>query len=157
MLHRDIDSFTDKHPVTRSSKKHVMERYGKYSGIVIDIFYDHFLSANWDRYSDLSLKAFARERYQMLDSGFSLFPQGVKSFFPYFVRSNWLETYTNPDGLAKVLGRMSQRTSLPDHSAYAVKQLRDNYNDLRSGFFGFFSEICEYVQNEYDIRMDAGI
>ena len=154
LLHRYIDTFTDKHPVTRNSKKFVSERYRKHSGIVVDVFYDHFLSANWGQYSDISLTAYVRDRYKMLNSGFSYFPQGVKSWFPHFIKSNWLKTYASLEGLAMVFTQMSYRTSLPEHSDYAVSQLIKHYDELKSGFFSFFGEICQYVQSEYDIRLD---
>jgi len=140
LLHRYIDSFTDKHAVTRKSKKLVSDRYGKYAGIVIDIFYDHFLSSNWEQYSDISLKAYVRDRYKILDSGFSNFPRGVKNWFPYFIKSNWLEAYTSFQGLIMVFSRMSYRTSLPDHSEYAVAQLQDNYDVMKGYFQEFFKE-----------------
>ncbi len=49
LIHRDIDTFTDMHPITRRNKQRVAEKYHKYAGIIIDIFYDHFLAALWDR------------------------------------------------------------------------------------------------------------
>jgi acyl carrier protein phosphodiesterase len=153
MLHRHIDSFTDRHPITRSSKKHISERYRLYSGIVVDIFYDHFLSSQWYKYSNMALPIYVRNRYKMLDSGFSHFPRGVKTWFPYFIKSNWLETYTSFEGLTMVFKRMSYRTSLPDHSEYAVEQLARNYDELESGFFEFFDEICLYVRDEFGIAM----
>jgi acyl carrier protein phosphodiesterase len=151
LLHRKIDSFTDHHPVTFKAKKLVREKYGHYAGIVIDIIYDHFLSANWERYSDMPLRTYVRNRYRMLDSGFSMFPVGVKTWFPYFIKSNWLEAYTSFHGLVMVFKRMSYRTSLPDHSEYAVEQLRDNY-DLMEGYFDeFFQDIRAYLGEEYGI------
>jgi acyl carrier protein phosphodiesterase len=92
MLHRMIDSFTDSHPITRSSKKIITDKFGLYAGIIVDIYYDHFLSANWSRYSNIPLREYIHDRYSMLDSGFSIFPAGVKTWFPYFIKSNWLET-----------------------------------------------------------------
>ena len=44
LLHRKIDSFTDHHPSFRNSTKKLHQRYGHYSGIIVDIFYDHFLA-----------------------------------------------------------------------------------------------------------------
>ena len=155
LLHRHIDSFTDRHPVTLASKKFVSERYGKFSGIVIDIFYDHFLSANWKKYSEMSLRKFVKHRYKMLDSGFSYFPPEVKSFFPYFIKSNWLETYITLQGMGMVFKRMSYRTSLPDHSEYAVSMLSRHYEELQKNFYVFFEEIIEYVVKEYDVRFDT--
>ena len=134
MLHRKIDSFTDSHILTRSSKKIIAEKYGLYAGIVVDIYYDHFLSANWHLYSEIPLREYIHDRYRLLDSGFSIFPAGVKSWFPYFIKSNWLETYIHFNGLNMVFKRMSYRTSLPDHSEYAVSQLKENYDFLKENF-----------------------
>lgn len=152
LLHRKIDFFTDSHPITHKAKVLVRERYGLYSGIVVDIFYDHFLSAEWDLYCDMSLKTYVRSRYRMLDSGFSIFPAGVKTWFPYFIKSNWLETYTSFEGLVMVFKRMSFRTSLPDHSEYAVARLQDNYDVMKDYFREFFEEMRTYVETGYGIR-----
>jgi acyl carrier protein phosphodiesterase len=151
MLHRNIDSFTDNHNNTRLSKKIVAGKYGLYAGIVVDIFYDHFLSANWDLYSDMPLLEYIHDRYRLLDSGFSFFPAGVKSWFPYFIKSNWLETYIHFEGLNMVFKRMSYRTSLPDHAEYAVDQLKENYDFLKENFIEFFTDMREMVQNDYNI------
>jgi acyl carrier protein phosphodiesterase len=151
MLHRKIDSFTDKHIITRSSRKIIAEKYGLYAGIVVDIYYDHFLSANWQQYSETPLREYIHDRYRLLDSGFSIFPAGVKSWFPYFIKSNWLETYTNFNGLNMVFRRMSYRTSLPDHAEYAVSQLKQNYDFLKENFIDFFAELREMVQTDFNI------
>jgi acyl carrier protein phosphodiesterase len=153
LLHRCIDSFTDGHAITRSSKKIVADKYGLYAGIVVDIYYDHFLSANWHLYSKIPLREYIRDRYSMLDSGFSMFPTGVKSWFPYFIKSNWLETYTSLAGLNMVFKRMSHRTSLPDHAEYAISQLEQHYEWLEGNFFDFFSELRKMVIEEYDIPL----
>jgi acyl carrier protein phosphodiesterase len=151
MLHRRIDSFTDNHTLTRSSKKIIAKKYGLYSGIVVDIYYDHFLSANWHLYSEIPLREYIHDRYRLLDSGFSIFPAGVKSWFPYFIKSNWLETYIHFAGLNMVFKRMSYRTSLPDHSEYAVSQLKQNYDLLEENFIDFFTDMREMVQKDYNI------
>ncbi len=152
LLHRQIDHFTDSHPVTRKAKQLVRERYGLYSGIVVDIYYDHFLSANWEQYCDMPLRTYVRDRYRILDSGFSIFPVGVKTWFPYFIKSNWLEAYTTFHGLIMVFKRMSYRTSLPDHSEYAVAQLQDNYYVMEEYFIEFFEEMRTFVGREYNIQ-----
>jgi acyl carrier protein phosphodiesterase len=151
MLHRKIDSFTDSHILTRASKKVIAEKYGLYAGIVVDIYYDHFLSANWHLYSEIPLREYIHDRYRLLDSGFSIFPAGVKSWFPNFIKSNWLETYIHFNGLNMVFKRMSYRTSLPDHSDYAVSQLKENYDFLKENFIEFFSNMREMVQKDYNI------
>ena len=51
LLHRQIDFYTDNHPIVKNSKKRIESVYRKYSGIIIDIFYDYFLATNWPDYS----------------------------------------------------------------------------------------------------------
>ncbi len=55
LMHREIDSFTDTHEIVKHSKSFFRTRYGLYSSVIIDLVYDHFLSANWNSFSDLPL------------------------------------------------------------------------------------------------------
>ena len=55
LLHRGIDSFTDSHPTVRQSTARLHENYGHYSGVIVDILYDHFLAKNWEEYHEQDL------------------------------------------------------------------------------------------------------
>ncbi len=46
IIHRHIDAFTDSHPVVHRSKIFFTRKYHKYSGVVTDIIYDHYLTRN---------------------------------------------------------------------------------------------------------------
>lgn len=151
ILHRQIDSFTDNHPVTRISRAHVAEKYGKYSGIVIDIFYDYFLSSLWPAYSPMELQEFIDFVFEALKRHYYDFPQGIKNWFPNFLRNNWLIKYSTPEGIEEVLYRMSSRTSLPEHSAFAVMILRENETEMRKEFLEFFSDIRNFIEKEHGI------
>ena len=43
VLHRHIDTYTDAHPIFRQSTKRLHPVYHHYAGVIIDIYYDHFL------------------------------------------------------------------------------------------------------------------
>ena len=58
VLHRHIDTYTDAHPIVRKSKRRLHERYGHYDGVIIDLFYDHFLARNWSQYSAIPLDVY---------------------------------------------------------------------------------------------------
>ncbi len=45
-LHRLIDEFTDTHPAVEVSKARIRDKYRKYSGVVVYMYFDHFLAAN---------------------------------------------------------------------------------------------------------------
>jgi acyl carrier protein phosphodiesterase len=73
LLHRFIDSFTDSHPIYRKSKHRLHEKYGHYSGVIMDILYDHFLAKNWNNYSNEKLENYAENFYKLLQDNYDTF------------------------------------------------------------------------------------
>ena len=45
LLHRAIDSFTDNHPVFLETVDMLLPDFGRYSGIMADMFYDYLLAS----------------------------------------------------------------------------------------------------------------
>lgn len=152
LLHRKIDYFTDTHPVTRESKNRLYPFYHKYSGIVIDIFYDYLLTLNWDKYSSVSLPDYVDEVFNILRRNYEVFPQRIRNWFPNFIRNNWLVAYSTIDGIENVLNRMSSRTSLPDFTDKAIRSLREHESEYLDEFNRFFPEIKRYVLENYGIQ-----
>lgn len=155
LIHRDIDTFTDAHPITRRSRLLVSDRYHKYAGIIIDIFYDHFLAAFWDSYSTLPLSEFVGRTYDMLKRNYQILPAAVKNWFPTFLENNWMMAYQTVDGIELVLERMSANTSLPNHAAYAVEVLSDRYDNLKDDFVEFFPLIVKFLEEKYGIEITS--
>jgi acyl carrier protein phosphodiesterase len=67
-LHRAIDEFTDSHAVVSASKDRLRPKYRHYSGVIVDVFYDHFLARNWSDYHDELLPDFADRAYGVIQS-----------------------------------------------------------------------------------------
>ena len=78
LLHRQIDSYTDSHETVRKSTKRLHEKYGHYSGVIVDILYDHFLAKNWTKYSDIPLSDYVEDFYVSLEEHFHLLPLRIK-------------------------------------------------------------------------------
>ena len=153
LLHRDIDVFTDRNKIVRKSKSYLKNKYGKYSGIIIDIFYDHFLAKNWHRFSSQPLEDFTEKLHRTLEKYFEILPEKVKQFVPSFINNKWIKTYQSVAGIEKVLKRMSSITTLPDETLYAINILRDNYSALEEDFLKYFPEIANYVTTKFNISL----
>ena len=154
LIHRDIDSFTDMHLITRRNKQRVAARYHKYAGIIIDIFYDHFLASLWDEYSDLPLQDFVSRTYDLLKRNYKVLPEAIKRWFPTFLENNWMMTYRTVEGIELVLERMSANTSLPNHAGYAVDVLKEQYSVFEEDFREFFPLIVAFLEEKYQISID---
>ncbi len=153
-IHRDIDYFTDMHEITRRNKQRVAPRYHKYAGIIIDIFYDHYLASLWDRFSDLPLSEFVKRTYDLLKRNYKELPDPIKRWFPTFLENNWMMAYQSVDGIELVLEKMAANTSLPDHSAYAVEVLSEQYEAFKEDFLEFFPLMVSFLEGKYDIVID---
>jgi len=155
LIHRDIDTFTDAHELTRRSRLRLVERYHKYAGVIVDIFYDHFLAISWAQYCGIPLREYVDRTYDVLKRNYKTLPQGIKVWFPTFLENNWMLAYQTVDGIELVLDRMSANTSLPDHTAFAIDRLRTQYDDFLDDFQLFFPEIIRFIEEKYKVDISA--
>ncbi|MDX1471598.1 MAG: acyl carrier protein phosphodiesterase [Flavobacteriaceae bacterium] len=144
LLHREIDTFTDVHPTVRNSTKRLHKKYGHYSGVIVDILYDHFLAKNWNDYSNVPLDEFVEEFYDSLKDNYDLLTKRVKNLMPYMIEANWLVSYAEIDGIKKVLQGMNRRTGLKSGMDMAVEDLRKFYVEFEDDFKQFFPDLIEF-------------
>jgi acyl carrier protein phosphodiesterase len=154
MLHRHIDSFTDTNMIVKRSKARLVERYRKYAGIIIDIFYDHFLLDAWPVYSNKPVDEFILNVHDILCKHLDVLPEGVRLFLPSFIKNNWIQKYSTVDGIEDILHRMSAHTTLPEETEFAIKVLREDYNEFAAEFKAFFPSIISYVSKSFGIVLD---
>jgi acyl carrier protein phosphodiesterase len=147
-LHREIDYFTDFHPIFRQSKHRLHQRYGHYSGVIIDIFYDHFLAKNFSRYSDQSLEDFSANFYKLLDENFEILTPRFKMILPTLKEENWLVLYATIEGISNILYNMDRRTRLKSKMQFSVEELTSFYSEFETEFTLFFVEMEEFVKGK---------
>lgn len=148
LLHREIDTFTDAHPTVRKSTKRLHEKYGHYSGIIVDILYDHFLAKNWKHYSNIPLAEYVDNFYDALEDNFEILPQRIQQMLPYMISGNWLLSYASIEGISKVLDGMNRRTKNRAKMNLAVEDLKQFYNEFETEFTSFFEELIQFSQNK---------
>lgn len=141
LLHRKIDSFTDKHVVVRQSKLRLMPYFHKYSTVIVDVFYDHFLAANWEEYSPVSLRAFSDSVYALLLEKSEKFPSRSRLFLRYMISYDILFEYRTIEGIGMALNGLSRRARFNSNMQLAHQNLRDDYEKYREEFDVFFKEL----------------
>lgn len=141
LLHRHIDTFTDAHETVRLSTKRLHEKYGHYSGVIVDILYDHFLAKNWHLYSDIALEDYAENFYNLLEEHYDLLPIAIQKMIPYMLGDNWLLSYASIEGISKVLQGMNRRTKNRSGMHEAVNELELFYTEFETEFTDFFEEL----------------
>jgi len=145
-LHREIDAFTDKHPIVLESKKRLRPKYRHYSPVIIDVFYDHFLAANWSDFSKVSLPDFAQSSYSVIEQHKSIIPEQVNQMLPYMIKGNWLVSYAQIDGIHRALSGMSRRTPYVSKMEEASQDLQLYYEQFRQEFYLFFPDLKAHAE-----------
>ena len=151
LLHRQIDSFTDTHPLVKECAELLRPAYRRYSGIIVDLYFDHFLASLWTRYSDVQLKRFSRHTHAILLKNFFLLPVAVRQFLPFLIRNKRLQSYAEIEGIIKAIEIMGNYTSLPAESHFAKTTLLENYDFLKERFIEFFREIIQFTEEKSGI------
>ena len=141
ILHRAIDTFTDAHPIFRKSTKKLHQKYHHYAGVIVDVFYDHFLAKNWSTYSDEKLEDFIERFYKSLRDNYINLSERTKQIMPYMIEQNWLVSYQTVDGITGILTQMDQRTKNESKMRFATNELSEFYLEFEDEFTNFFQEL----------------
>ena len=147
LLHRKIDEFTDNHEIVKISAKKFAPVYNRYSTVVCDIVYDHFLAINWKKYCNEELSNFSQNFYKHLQKNKEILPERVQKFLPALIENKRLESYETLSGIEDVLYKMSIYTSLPEKSKQGISIIKANYVSLNNEFNIFFPKIIKFVNN----------
>lgn len=148
ILHREIDTYTDQHPTVKLSTARLHKNYGHYSGVIVDILYDHFLAKNWNFYHKTSLDKFVEEFYELLRENFTILPARIQRMMPYMVSDNWLLSYQSISGIARILNQMNHRTQGKSKMNLAIIDLEENYHNFEKEFTSFFEELMLFSKNK---------
>ncbi|BAY83376.1 hypothetical protein NIES267_28640 [Calothrix parasitica NIES-267] len=144
-LHRKVDSFTDSHPIFRSSKRLIGVDRRRFSGIMIDVFYDHFLANNWSSYSSVPLSDFTNNVYQVLQDNQKILPERLKHILPDMIAHDWLASYRETSTINRAINGISHRIKRKNNLFGGVEELFFNYQQLQADFSKFFPELIDYT------------
>jgi acyl carrier protein phosphodiesterase len=147
ITHRKVDSFTDSHPVVLEAKRLFEGPSRRYSGILLDVFYDHVLASSWERYSAVPLQQFIARFYAALTQRAAMLPPRLAQATPYMVKQDWLGSYEQYEGVEIAIRRISTRLSKNgDVLREGLGDVKAHYAQLSDGFHQFFPELIAFVE-----------
>lgn len=150
-VHRKIDAYTDSHETVLRCKRLISPERRRFSGIIVDLAFDHLLAVNWDDYSELPLGEFIRKTYAVLARNADAMPQRPREVFQIMIEEDWLWSYRELEGIGLALDRIAIRikrrfgreNSLPG----AAEEIARNYGALEDNFRVFFPELISFARD----------
>ena len=140
LMHRHLDRFTDNHPSFREARALLSPERRRFAGIVVDIFYDHFLANSWSRHCHQPLPHFTEEMYCLLERRQDWLEPGLRAILPKMREENWLGSYTTMAGLERTFHRVAKRSTRTGPIAGAADDLAHGYEAFQGCFDGFFPD-----------------
>lgn len=165
LLHRLIDSYTDNHPAVKEVVQSLKPHFGRYSGILLDIYFDYLLASRFDAFSKMPLKRYARGFYCAIIRNYRYLPGRFRGFMWHFIGTNRLWKYATKKGIRRALEIMVSVNRIDIPVGEAIRYLTDHEEELWSVFRPFFGELqalCDgYIRTddraEYLRRVNGGL
>jgi acyl carrier protein phosphodiesterase len=143
-LHREIDTFTDTHPVTKASASIFRSHYGLYCYAFTDVAYDHFLAISLASEGQDKFKKYTQDIYSNLLKLEDRLPDRFTRMLPHMISKNWLYNYQYDYGIEKSFGGLVHRASYISDSATAFLLFKKHYNQLKDNFHEFFPQLRNF-------------
>lgn len=145
--HRAVDAFTDRHPAVMRSIARIGKTWGWFSGIIIDVYYDHVLARDWERYTEVPLREFVDHAHRVIREHAAFMPEEARGYALRFVETDRMMSYAAPDGsgVEEALRRLSDRIAarMPRRAVplnRAMPDLRAAHPELAADFHEFFPD-----------------
>lgn len=151
LLHRRIDSLAQNSDHTRRSRQRLDRKFGHGRGIIVDIFYDHFLAAHWHDYSRSPLESYVADIYKLLQASHQQLPEGLQQVAPRMIEYNWLVSYQHREVVGRALHRIARRLSRPLPLAESLEDLAAHEFSFLQDFKDFMNEAMTFVEKDFDI------
>ena len=146
-LHRQIDVFADTHPAFLRSRARISPARRRVAGVMVDMFYDHFLARHWARFHAEPLERFSVAMYALMDANGALLPPRLAAILPRMRESDWLGSYRSADVIAMALDRMAQRLRRANPLTGSGTELLADYAGFEADFFEFIAAAEAFAAN----------
>jgi acyl carrier protein phosphodiesterase len=145
-LHRAIDTYTDSHPLVKQVQSFLIPRFGHYSRVISDVFFDYFLAKNWKNYSNTDLEPFSLDSYRTLSSSPYELPEAFCRMFHWMQAQNWLYAYREAAGIQAALDGLSRRARFDSKMNESTQVLWEKEEEIEALFFVFFQDLETFAQ-----------
>ncbi len=142
LLHRFIDQYVDGLPEVARLREDFPSPFRRYSGIILDLAFDHELARRWDEYSTVPLETFDRNVRDMLARRTDLVPADLERFMRYADRRGLFAAYRDEQEIMHSLRGIGHRLSRPN----PLHRVSEIWPELRAGIGAGFDTVFALVR-----------
>lgn len=151
-LHREIDVFAESDPAFQRSRARVSAVRRRVSGVMVDMFYDHFLARHWPDFHPEPLEVFTTRMYRLMSEHGALLPPRLAAILPRMRESDWLGSYESSETIAMALDRMALRLSRANPLTGSGAELLADYAGFEADFREFMTAAQAFASHRRSVR-----
>jgi len=152
-LHRSVDGFTDSHPIVRDLRKRFRPEKRRFSGIVLDVVFDHFLIEHWERFSHDDFDRFVGNCYQELWAQRHLMPPRMEMVVTWMIERDWIRSYAHLAHVGRALDGLASRLKMNHDFHGSIEEVHRHHAAIEEGFLAFFPDLVDHVkQSSYSVK-----
>jgi len=140
--HRQIDVFTDTHPLVRTCRKMFFPHIRHYAAVIVDVVFDHYLAKNWKEYHPQPLHDFEMSVYLVLDKHAQYFSKKYAFMYSRMKTHRWLYNYQFENYIEKTIRNLNYRSPQFNGAEITIQVFREHYMILEDYFTDFFDALC---------------
>ena len=144
-LHRSIDSFASRDDLFQQSRRRLDPHYGLYRGVLVDLFYDHFLLLEWQHWSDEPFEEYLARTRAAVEQQRAELPERLQKLVP-IIFEELIPSYGTVTGIGSALERMSRRVVRENPLAGAETELVRHFDGLRDDFRNFMPKVQRFCR-----------
>lgn len=150
LLHRYIDSYTDQHQDIKEMTSLFKQDFGRYSGIIVDVICDHILAKEFQKFSKETLDSFIKKVYSSFNAYKEHLPYPWIERSEYMIQYNWLQGYSQLEGVERSLQGLSRRNKLPVDLSGGIKNYLKHKKEFEDLFSSFFKQLDKELPTIYE-------
>jgi acyl carrier protein phosphodiesterase len=151
LLHRWVDSYTDTHELVKELRAEYRPKLGLYSGVLIDLVFDHFLARDFQWHSGRELSEFQQFTFSVLNKHEEKFPERMKNYFFHMKDKEFMMKYAHPVGMAVIVRQMGMRSARGE----ALIQAGDSFLDHVESASQYFPSFFQDLKRDFVLKRDA--
>lgn len=140
-LHRRIDACADAHPLHREARACVAPPRRRLAGIMVDVFFDYFLTRHWARFEPRPLPDFVNAELDRIARHLRDTRSVHAPFLARLQQGRWLLSYGTLEGLGQTFARIAARAPAVAHLAGAESELARHAPALERLFLDFYPDL----------------
>lgn len=144
--HYSVDKFTDAHPLVKEAKQYFSPQRKRFSGVAIDVLFDHFLIKHWQMFNPQPLDNFKKMSFGLLHERLAVMPPRMQHVIKHLTANDWFTEYETLNGVGLALDNITKRIRFANQFSGSIDDIARHYNELDALFLVFFPDLVNYVK-----------